>query len=833
MNSEKTTIQELARAHNFHRDGNLTAAEEIYTTILIQNPLEPDALHSLALIKFAQNNALEAERLILNALPLRPPSPVILLNYGLILAALNKTREALISFDKAIKLKPDYLEAHYNKGIILYSLGQYEAAINSLKKTLKINPNYTSSLFALYKTLMKSKNYEKAEEYFKKILKKNQNITGAFNFRGQILFELKDYTSALKAFDTALSYEPYNAAIINNKATTLKLLCRFEEAAYSYEQAIKLQPDFLQAHINMGATQEALLNFEKSLLHYRKALEIEPENSLALLGMSNLFIRMKKFDRSLKKCDRILSINPNNIHALNNKGICYFELNDLENALLFFKAALKLDPTYLDGLANCGETQIFLNKFSEALETFKTLISLDPFHSKALDGLAVASLRSSSWENFDKIKNLLEQHIENKSSIITPFTLLGYCDDPALQLKCAKIYAQSKFISKPKHIFNKMPSLSGKLRIGYASADFKEHATAYLIAELFEKHDRSRYEINAFSFSQNDKSIIQKRIIKSFDKFNDITNLSDEEAAEFINKQEIDILVDLKGYTGQARTGIFCYKPAPIQVSYLGFPNTMAVDFMDYFITDKIASPDSLGSYFTEKLVFLPDSYQINDSKQQVPFLLPSKRDVGLPDNGFVFCSFNNNWKINPIIFEIWTRLLNKVPNSVLWLLRDNEISEKNLIKEAEQRGIDKKRIIFAERIEHEYHLARQPLADLFLDTVPCNAHTTASDALWSGLPVITCLGSSFSARVAASIINAAGMPELITHSLEDYESLAFKIASNPIMIQELKNKLSHNRTKCALFDSTRTTRNLEKAFDMMYENFRHHRKPQNIIINE
>lgn len=822
---------ELLKAQNLHKSGDLSSAEKIYKSILSKYPQHFDSIHSLALIKNAQKNNLEAERLINIALNLRSPSPIILLNHGLILAAANKNEDALKSFEKAIKLKSNFLEAHYNKAVVLGLLGRYEESILSYKKTLSINPNYKSAIFNICKSLLITGNLIESEEYFQKLLKINLDKSFVYNFRGQIFFETKDYVKARQDFEEALVLAPDDVGSLNNLGLTLKSLNYFGEAIALFEKCLKIHPSFIQANLNLASTYEACLKFDEAMNYYRKSIDMQPNNLLGRIGISNLFIKLKKYESSISECNQVLHIEPNNIHALNNMGICYFHMAELEKALLFFKKALSIQPNYINAMANCGETEIFLNKLSDARSTFKSLMAMDPSHQKALDGLAVASLRSCAWDNFDNTIDLLRSHIQQHISVINPFTLLGYIDDPELQLSCTKIYADSIFVSKHEELFKKEKRKHEKIRIGYVSADFREHATAFLIAELFEKHDRKRFDIYAFSFGADDQSIMRQRLINSFDKFYDVRGLSDKEVAELILENEIDILVDLKGYTGQARAGIFSYKPAPIQVNYLGFPSTMAVNFMDYFITDRIATSGSMTDSFSEKLVFLPNSYQINGCDREIDYRIPSKSEMGLPEHGFIFCSFNNNWKITPIIFDIWMRLLSKVPDSVLWLLKDNDYAEINILSEATKRGINKERIVFADRVPPKYHLARHKLADLFLDTTPCNAHTTASDALWSGVPLITYLGSTFASRVAGSILNAADLPELITNSLEQYEALALKIATDPKLSYSLKSKLLANRNQCALFNSSLYTHNLEKAFEIMYERHKNDLPIENIYI--
>lgn len=351
------------------------------------------------------------------------------------------------------------------------------------------------------------------------------------------------------------------------------------------------------------------------------------------------------------------------------------------------------------------------------------------------------------------------------------------------------------------------------------------------MAGLFEQHDRSRFEIFGISFGDDDRSQIRKRLVAGFDHFHDVRSKSDEEVAKLLCDLQIDIAIDRNGHTRHARSGIFARRPAPIQVSYLGFPATTGANFIDYIIADPVVLPPEHQKFFSEKVAYLPDCYQVNDSKRKIAERTPLRRDMSLPEDGFVFCCFNNNWKIIPAVFDVWMRLLHQVEGSVLWLLKDNEGAEHNLSREARQRGIDPSRLVFAGRLAPAEHLARHRLADLFLDTLPYNAHTTASDALWTGLPVVTCLGEAFAGRVAASLLHAAGFPELITSSLQDYEALALRLAREPDYLTDIKARLMAHRGTCSLFDTSRFARHLEAAYTTMWETWQRGEAPSSFCV--
>jgi predicted O-linked N-acetylglucosamine transferase (SPINDLY family) len=396
----------------------------------------------------------------------------------------------------------------------------------------------------------------------------------------------------------------------------------------------------------------------------------------------------------------------------------------------------------------------------------------------------------------------------------------------------ARVWATQKYPAAPVPLWRGDVYRHDKIRVAYLSADYRTHATALLMAGVFEAHDRSRFEITAISFGADDKSPMRARLEASFDRFIDVRSIGDAEVAKKLRDMEIDIAVDLKGYTQEGRPGILAHRPAPIQAQYLGYPGTMAAGYYDYVIADPIVIPEEQRPFFSEQVAYLPDTYQCNDSKRAIAPRAPRRSEMGLPENGFVFCCFNNNHKILPQMFDIWMRLLRQIDNSVLWLLQDNLAVVRNLSREAIARGVAPERLVFARRCMPADHLARQRLADLFLDTLPYNAHTTCSDALWAGLPVLTVQGDCFAGRVAASLLSAHGVPELITHSLEEYEAAALKLARDPAALTAIREKVVRHRDTHALFDTVRFTRNLEAAYLTMWERYQRGERPQTFSVS-
>jgi predicted O-linked N-acetylglucosamine transferase (SPINDLY family) len=435
------------------------------------------------------------------------------------------------------------------------------------------------------------------------------------------------------------------------------------------------------------------------------------------------------------------------------------------------------------------------------------------------------------WRNIDNEWEHLISAVRNGKVNAEPFAFLSIPSTSSDQLKCAKLWNGDKYLTSKTPIWQGERYDHKRIRVAYVSADFRSHPGAYSIAGLIEQHDRSRFKIIGVSFGVDDRSEIRKRVVAAFDEFYDVRGKSDDQVAKLLHDLQIDIAIDRNGYTKDSRSGIFAHRPAPIQINYLGFVATMGTAFIDYIIADKVVAPLEHRQFYTEKIVQLPNCYQANDTKRKFAERPPTRQEVGLPQGAFVFCCFNNNYKITPAIFDIWMRILKQVEGGVFWILEDNATAAGNLRKEAEARGVNADRLIFAKRMSVADHLARHRLADLFLDTLPYNAHSTASDALWAGLPVLTCLGETFAGRVAASLLNAIHLSELITTTLEDYERLAIEIATNPEKLARIKRKLADNRLKTPLFDTKLFTKHIEAAYTAMYERHKAGLAPDHIIV--
>jgi len=474
-----------------------------------------------------------------------------------------------------------------------------------------------------------------------------------------------------------------------------------------------------------------------------------------------------------------------------------------------------------------------LKQYEQALACFDKALSINPEHEFCLGQKLHIQMHMCNWRNLSSQLSELSKIISSGVMVSQPFQTLALLDEPETLRTAADCYLRAKFAGRaPSTIFADRKR-SERIRIGYYSADFRNHAIAYLIAELFEVHDRSHFEIFGFSFGQNKQDEMRERISASMDHFYEVSSKSDLEIAELSRANGIDIAVDLMGFTQDSRTGIFAEICAPIQVNYLGYPGTMAAPYIDYIVADPVLIPSDMQTYYSEKVVYLPDCYQINDGKRSISKDEFTRKEFGLPDDQFVFCCFNNNYKILPETFDSWMRILDSVEGSVLWLIESNSFSAANLRQEARARGIDGRRLIFAKPIKPDEHLARHRLADLFLDTLPYNAHTTASDSLWAGLPILTRMGHSFAARVTASLLRALGLTELITTDKKQYESLAIELARTPSKLAQIREKLEINKANSSLFDANIFAKHIENAYSLMLESYHSGQKPDHIYITK
>jgi predicted O-linked N-acetylglucosamine transferase (SPINDLY family) len=588
---------------------------------------------------------------------------------------------------------------------------------------------------------------------------------------------------------------------------------RLADAIRAYRDALRMAPDSVASLYNLGTCLADTGAREEALGCFRRVAELEPGDAPARFHLGRLSIEAGAHEAALKPLERATSIEPRNALFRLYLGMAQAGADRVEAAAASFRAALELEPGYADAHYNLGNALRMLSRPAEALAQYRAALECRP--QEALFELAVLEEMQHlcDWSRPGELE-AAQRRALREGTAIDPFSVLSTGTTRAEQLAFARLHA-ARFSSQPVER-RSLDRQRDRITVGYLSADFHEHATAYLMAELFELHDKSRFAIHAYSYGPDDRSAMRERLHDAFERFVDLRPLSDRVAAEAIAADGVDILVDLKGYTRGARTGIVAARPAPVQVSFVGYPGTMGASFIDYLVADAFIAPPGCDHDYSEKLVRLPDSYQPNDRRRPHPSTVP-RASLGLPDEALVFCCFNQAYKITEPVFSAWMRLLAGAPGSVLWLLESAPETSANLRRAAEVRGIDPSRLAFAAKAPLEAHLARIGAADLFLDSFPYTAHTTASDALWAGVPVITCAGDTFASRVAGSLLRAQGLDGLVTASLEDYEALAVRIAATPPLLATLRQRVSNARDSGRLFDAPRFTHHLEAAYERMW----------------
>lgn len=580
-----------------------------------------------------------------------------------------------------------------------------------------------------------------------------------------------------------------------------------------------------------GNTLLALKRPKQALNSFNQALLIKPDYVEALCGRGNALLSLNLPVEALASYDRAVRIKPGYAKAFYGRGNALLHLKCPELAVENYDKALMSKPDYVEALHNRGNALFLMNRFEQALDSYGRVFTIKPDYAFLYGIWLHTKMKICDWADVESQFSQLVKKIERGEKASAPFPMLALSNSPALQKKAAEICVRANY--PVSHALPKIPKYPkhDKIRIGYFSSDFHDHPCCHLMAGMFEEHDKSRFELTAFSFGLNTKDEYRQRLAAAFDRFIDVRNLSDTDVAMLARSFEIDIAIDRKGFTQNGRTGIFALRAAPIQVNYLAYPGTMGAEYIDYIIADMTTIPKAHQQHYSEKIAYLPNSYQVNDAKRYISDKEFTKTELHLPQTGFIFCCFNNNYKITPGIFDSWMRILKQVEGSVLWLLEDNAKAATNLKKEATFRGVDAERLVFAKRIPAPEHLARHRAADLFLDTLPCNAHTTASDALWAGLPVLTCTGETFSGRVAASLLNAIHLPELITSTAVSFEAVAIELANNPDKLKKIKQKLANNRLTTPLFDTRLFTRHIEAAYMTMYERYQAGLSPECIYV--
>jgi len=768
------TGSEFKKALLYHKSGQIHKAEEIYKRILEVNPNHSDSLCLLGIIAHQTNKNDIAVNLISKAIRRNPGNPIYYSNLGNALKDQGKLVEAISSYQKALEIRPDFAEVYSNMGNVFKEQGKLTEAIHSYQKVLEIKPD---------------------------LAEVNYNLGNALKAQGSL-------TKAITYYQKALKVKPAFAEAHNNMGDVFIDQGKLTEAIYCFQKALEAKPDYVKAHNNMGAVFKEQGKLTEAFTYFRKALEFKPDYA----------------------------------EAYNNMGAIFQEQGASDKAISCFQKALKIKPAYTDAYYNMGIAFKDLGKLAESISCLQKALEINPDYAEAYSNLFHQLQQACAWQKLENMSAKLDEFttksLDNGAKTAEPpFVSLARHTDLSRHSAIAKSWSSdiTKTISTLKiHFpFDGRRSCKTKIIVGYLSNNFRNHALAHLTLSLYGLHNRDEFKIFCYSYGEDDGSYYSTRIRQDCDKFVDIHNRSYIDAARCIYKDQVDILVDLNGYTTGSRLEISALHPAPVQVRYLGLAGTTGSNFFDYIITDQIVTPNDHARYYNENFICLPHCYQINDHTQAISNKDWKRADFGLSENSFVFCSFNQGYKIEPVMFNTWMNILRQVPESVLWLPRGSEITENNLRQEAERKDVKPARLIFSEKLLKDRHLGRLRLADVALDTRIVNGAITTSDALWAGVPVITLQGGSFASRISSSILTATGLPELITDTLDEYEFLAIDLARNPEKLQMIRQKIEKNRSTEPLFDTPGFTRNLERAYKEMWSIFAAGKEPRQIEVVE
>jgi predicted O-linked N-acetylglucosamine transferase (SPINDLY family) len=716
---------------------------------------------------------------------------------GVLLGQSKDLQQALQYFERAIAIDPGNCAAHCNRGLALRQLQQPDAALECFDRAIALDP---SSMIAHYS-------------------------------RAEICKELGRTEAALISYDQAIAINPGFVQAVYRRGVLLQQSARLDAAIADYDRVIQLQPDQVNAHANKAFSLFAIGRHSEALASCEAAVALKPDQASVHLLRANVLKALDRREAALVSYGQAISINPADAEAHCDRGSLLILLEKVDEAIASFDRAIAIKPDYAEAYFHRGYSQHLLNRFDAAAADYKIVATLSPDFEFLPGTRLEASLQVCDWSDFDSLTEQIAAGIENDMRVSHPFIFMALMDSARLQHKVARTWVNHAFPADGSLGPLAPRARPRKTTIGYFSADLHEHPVGRLLAELIELHDRSRFEVIAFSFGHATHDELQQRLVRAFDRFIEVREKADVEIATLARSLNVDIAVDLGGYTYNNRTHIFALRAAPVQVSYLGYLGTMGASYIDYIVADRtVVTPES-ERHYSEKIIYLPDCHQVNDRKRRIADKVFTRKELGLPPQGFVFCCFNTSYKISPATFAGWMRILQAVPGSVLLLYANEEATRTNLRAQAGRHAVDSRRLIFGERLSPAENLARYRAADLFLDTLPYNAGTTASDALWAGLPVLTLTGEAFASRIAASLLTAIGVPELITSTQPQYEQLAIELASSPARLAEIRTRIQENRLTSPLFDTPRFARNLEAAYAGIHERYRAGLAPDHIRL--
>ncbi len=720
--------------------------------------------------------------------------------------------------------------------------GRLDKAKRLYERVLRQQPDNADALHLLGLTAHQAGRHERAIELIGKATRISPENGHFFNNLGEAYRSAGRRDEAIRCYQQALKLDASDAMALNNLGNALAEQGKMDEAAASYLRALDIDPGYAEAHSNLGDALAGQEKMDEAAVCYRRAIEINPHLAQVHDSLATALTALGQTQEAAASYHRALDIDPGYVPALNNLGNLLSSMGKWDEAEDCYRRSLEMAPDLAQVHVHLGNLLADRKKPREAIDSYRRALKIKADFSEAVAQLLHQSQMAFLWRDLEELSPRLDQLTAaeiagNEVVGESPLINVSRCIDPERNLAVARSWSRDIGPRASKPVADSsMRDRRGKkarITIGYLSRDFYNHATAHLMLSLFTLHDREKFRVRAYSYGPRDGSFYRQRIERDCDGFADIRDLNDVEAAKRIGDDKVDILVDLKGYTQGNRLGICAPRPAPVQATYLGFPGTTGAGFIDYIITDRVVTPEEHLPFYSEQPAYLPHTYQVNDHRQEISKRGFTRADFGLPDDAAVFCSFNQAYKIEPVMFAVWADVLNATPGSVLWLLASTAFAEGNLRGEAKARGVAPERLIFAGKLPKDEHLERTRLADLVLDTRIYNGHTTTSDALWAGVPVITLKGAHFASRVSASLLYALGLPELITPSLEDYRALALRLARNPGDIHALKEKIAKNRRAQPLFDTPRFTKNIERAYQGMWEVYLADERPRPIQVSE
>lgn len=730
----------------------------------------------------------------------------------------GRMAEAAAHYENVVTAQPRHAAALNLLGTLKAQAGDPATAERMIASALEVEPanpvfwsNHGNALTALGRDDQALVSYGRAIELAPGHHEAHYNRT-------KLLMAMRRHGDALDSLDRALGSGARHHLLLTARGNVLHAMGRFAEALAQFDEALHAAPRNVDAISGRGL---ALLDMKRpadALVAFEAALVLVQGHLVSVYGRAQAQIALSRTAEALATMDRVIAVLPKDWYAHMTRGQALQALMRVGEAVSALSAATKLNPQSKEAAYFHGDALRLSGRYPEAVAELERSLALDPDQTHVVTALAECAMQIADWGTSGRLAPIIARKVGEGASGLIPFSLLALSNDPKLHLACARAFTRAT-CPVPSSLPERRPRPArDRIRLGYLSGDFRRHAMAYQMVELFEIHDRGAFDVVGFSCGPDDGSPVRKRIFAAFDEIHDVSDRGNADVAALIRERDIDVLIDLNGHTSFSRIGALAWRPARVQATYLGFPGTSGAAFVDYVIADDTVAPRGEQGFFTEQIVYLPGCYQVSDSKRTPSPHVPSRASQGLPEKAVVFACFNSTYKISPVIFDRWMRILSATPGSVLWLVRSSDATVENLRREASARGVDPARLVFCGMVEPNAHLARHALADLYLDTLPYNSHGTGSFALWGGLPLLTCCGPTFAGRVAASLLKAVGLPELIATTLDDYETKAIELARDNAALAQLRQRLEQNRRKAPLFDTDLFRHHIEAAYRTMHD---------------